>query len=93
MKSPKGESSGTDVSKENDGRLKLEYNGGFGGLARKEWTYEAVQVLGGTSGETIERSILSQMIVLIAIIVARSIRPHWEVTSALAQVPACLLPL
>ena len=37
-----------DVSPENDGRLKLEYDGSFGGLARKERTYEAVEVFRGT---------------------------------------------
>jgi hypothetical protein len=37
-----------DVSPENDGSLKLEYDTGFGSLARKERTYEAVKVLRGT---------------------------------------------
>jgi ubiquinone/menaquinone biosynthesis C-methylase UbiE len=37
-----------DVSPENDGRLELEYDGGFGGPVRKERTHEAVNVLGGT---------------------------------------------
>jgi hypothetical protein len=38
-----------DVSSENDGSLKLEYDGGLGGLTRKERTHEAVEVLGGTN--------------------------------------------
>ncbi len=33
-----------DVSPENDGSLELEYDGGFGGPARKERTHEAVEV-------------------------------------------------
>ena len=36
---------GADVSPKNDGRLKLEYDDGFGGPLRKERTYEAVKVL------------------------------------------------
>ena len=36
----------SDVSPENDGRSKLEYDGGFGGLAGKERTHEAVTILG-----------------------------------------------
>ena len=38
----------TDVSPENDGRSELEYTDGFGGLALKERTYEAVEVFGRT---------------------------------------------
>lgn len=38
----------SDVSSEYDGRLKRAYDTGFGGLARKERTYEAVEVFGGT---------------------------------------------
>ena len=34
-----------DVSPENDDRLKLEYDGGFGGPRRKEWIDEAVTML------------------------------------------------
>ena len=37
-----------DVSPENEGSLKVEYDGGFGGLARKERTHEAVEVFRGT---------------------------------------------
>ncbi len=37
-----------DVSPENDGRLKLEYDGSFGGLARKERTHEAIAIFGRT---------------------------------------------
>ena len=36
-----------DVSPENDGSFKLEYDGSFGGPRRKERTHEAVEVLGG----------------------------------------------
>ena len=35
-----------DVSPDNDGSLKREYDGGFGGPGRKEWTHEAVKILG-----------------------------------------------
>jgi len=35
-----------DVSTENDGRSELESTAGFGGRARKERTYEAVEVFG-----------------------------------------------
>jgi len=38
----------TDILPENDGRLKLEYDGGFGGPLQKERTYEAVKVFRGT---------------------------------------------
>ena len=34
-----------DVSPENDGSLKLEYDGSFGGPLRKERTHEAVEIL------------------------------------------------
>ena len=43
-----GRSPSSDVSPENDGSLKLEYDGGVGGPVRKERTDEAVEVLGGT---------------------------------------------
>jgi len=39
-------SSDSDVSPENDGGSKLEYDGSFGGLARKERTHEAIKVFG-----------------------------------------------
>ncbi len=35
----------SDVSPENDGTLELEYDGGFDGPPRKEWTHEAVTIL------------------------------------------------
>jgi hypothetical protein len=38
----------SDASPENDGSLKLEYDGSFGGPRRKERTHEAVEVFGGT---------------------------------------------
>jgi hypothetical protein len=36
----------TDVFPENDGSLKLEYDGSFGGSLRKERIDEAVEILG-----------------------------------------------
>ena len=35
----------TDVSPENDGNLKREWTGGFGGPVRKEWIDEAITIL------------------------------------------------
>jgi hypothetical protein len=34
----------SDVSPENDGNVKREYDGGFGGPRRKEWIDEAVTI-------------------------------------------------
>ena len=38
----------SDVSPENDGNSKLEYDTAFDGPLRKEWTREAVEILGRT---------------------------------------------